>query len=230
MSRSELGPLSERLPAGGHPIGNAAVVGWALRDGVYVDGARVDALAAAAGAILRTSAASAHYYGLGFVLRVCESPALRLEHLLFAPQRPRPILFAHVILQNRLDEVLVVQYSELWDLACRAAIAHAGACSAHTERGLRVLAEVDAAIRAHAPEGLDRGLALDVRLALPPGAQRPLSFAYVLPDREDDHGSLVSAWRGRVQEELETTLAEFHARFADRSDPLGAYRAAFDGL
>ena len=135
MLRSQLGPLSEILPAGGHPVGNAAAVGWALRDGVYVDGARVDALAAAGGAILRTSApTTATQYGLGLVLRSCESPVLRIEHLLFAPVRPRPLLLACVNLQNLGDDVLLVRYSELWDLPCREASIHEGACSASTAR------------------------------------------------------------------------------------------------
>jgi hypothetical protein len=48
-----------------------------------------------------------------------------------------------------------------------------------------------------------RGLALDLRMALPPGARRHLAFAYVAVPEEEDPGELVRAFRGEVGTELE---------------------------
>jgi hypothetical protein len=208
-------------------VGNAAVAAWVRAGAVTLDGARVDAFATAAGSILRTSSPAATYCGLGLVLRVCESAELRIEHLLFAPERPRPIVFARVCLQSLAEELLLVSYSELWDLPCRSRSAEEGASSGETERGVRVLADLDAVIRGRAPQGLECGLALDVRVPLPPGERRALAFAYVLPAAAERPGPLVGAWRGDVEAELERARAVRRARFAGCAHPLAAYRAQF---
>jgi hypothetical protein len=185
---------------------------------------------AAGSAILRTSAPSTlTRCGAGLVLRTCESAALRLEHLLFAPDCARPLLLGCATLENLGDDVLVVRHAELWDVPCTDALGEDGACSGRAPRGVRVLAELDPVIRARVPEPLERGLALDVRFAIPARASRRLCFGYGLPGEEDDPAALVRGWRGSVPDELERTLSRWRTCLADSHDPLSLYRSSVLG-
>ncbi|MGH2901856.1 MAG: hypothetical protein ACRDMZ_24495, partial [Solirubrobacteraceae bacterium] len=66
------------------------------------------------------------------------------------------------------------------------------------------LADCALAARADAPSRAPaRGLALDLRLAVPQGARRHLAFAYVAVPEEEDPGELVRAFRGEVGPALE---------------------------
>jgi len=213
-----------------HPLrAGARPTAVASAEGVRVAGSRVDALVAAPGGLLRTAAPDQTQYGLGLVLRTRESAQLRLEHCVFASRRDRPIVFSWVRLENRTDDVLVLRYSELWDVELAPYGAAEGVCMARGPGGLCILADLENVIRAHPPErqGDALGLSLDLQFAVPPGARRQLSFAYAVPEDEAEAASLVRAWRGRVRGELEETLGQLRGRFAGQQDAVEAYRVAF---
>jgi hypothetical protein len=132
--------------------------------------------------------------------------------VLFAPAPARPIRLALVWLQNAGPELLIVDYTETWDLErCGYRVGEAAAI-AETPDGPRILADVSVAARARPPrEPPALGLALDLRLALPAGARRPLSFAYAAPDPDEEPAALVRAWRGDVAAELQRTLRAWRA-------------------
>ena len=107
---------------------------------------------------------------------------------------------------------MIVDYSETWDLARDGYREAEAAAIAETRDGLRVLADASATPRARPPsEPPVVGLALDLRLPIPPGARRPLSFIYAAPEPDEEPAGLVRAWRGEVAAELERTLAAWRA-------------------
>lgn len=147
-----------------------------------------------------------------------------MAHVLFAPRPPRPLLLGLVWVQNRTGDPLLLRYTETWDLpgTYRSSV---GACERQGRDGVRVLAEVGAAVRARSPECPgDRGLALDLRMILPPSERRALGFAYAAPGPDDEPVGLVRAWRGQVAAELERTVAAWAAELGAVQDPVAAYR------
>lgn len=157
--------------------------------------------------------------------RRIETPELALVHVLFAPQRARPLLLALVRLENRGGELLDLAYTELWDLPGRAIRAHEGACACDTEQGARALADAGAGIRGRAPDPLPRsGLALELRVQIPPGERRQLSFAYAAPEPDEDPAVLVRAWRADVAHELVRTVRVWSQRLGEQTNSVAAYR------
>jgi hypothetical protein len=175
--------------------------------------------------LLRTARPDALSCGLAQVRRRVETQTLALLHLVFAPAPPRPLLLGLVRLENRSEELLELRYSELWDLPGREIRADEGACLCDTDDGARALADAGAVIRGRAPQPLPtRGLALDLELALPPGARRELQFAYAAPEPGEDPAGLVRAWRGDVAAELVRTASLWSTRLAGAPNSVEAYR------
>ena len=75
MSHPEWGPVEERSDTTDHPIANDACRGHADPAGVWLAGARIDALVVAAGRVLRTSEPSALRLGVAQVRRAIVSQA-----------------------------------------------------------------------------------------------------------------------------------------------------------
>jgi hypothetical protein len=172
-------------------------------------GGRIDAVALCGGSVHRTSAATQVEDEGPALRRTVGEGAFRIEHVLFSPARPRPLRLSLVELRNKGPELLIVDYTEIWDVARSGYRVAEAAAIAETCRGLRVLADVGAVPRARTPrEPPELGLALDLRLAVPPRASRPLCFAYVAGE---EPAALVRAWRGDVAAELERTLRAWRA-------------------
>jgi hypothetical protein len=170
-------------------------------------GGRIDAIILSGGAVHRTAQPTGIAEEGPALRRTIEADALRVEHVLFAPSRPRPLRLSLVQLRNAGSDLLIADYTETWDLARSGYRVGEAAAIAETSDGPRVLADASAVPRARPPrEPPALGLALDVRLALPPGARRPLCFAYVAPGPDDEPAALVRAWRGDVAAELERSL------------------------
>ena len=132
--------------------------------------------------------------------------------MLFPPDVSRPVRLALVHLENRSDEPLIVDYTETWDLARDGYRVAEAAAVAETRDGLRALADASVAPRARPPRQTPAvGLALDLRLALPAGARRPLAFVYAAPEPDEEPHVLVRAFRGMVAVELERTLEAWRA-------------------
>ncbi|MFI5314317.1 MAG: hypothetical protein ACHQ6T_01340 [Myxococcota bacterium] len=191
-------------PPEGHPIANEACRALASASGVVFAGGRIDALVRCEGLVLSTREPLSTHFGVAQARRELRTPSLRLTHVVFAPASPRALLLGFVRLENRADEPLALEYTEIWDVPAGEYRAAVAACERRFGGHLFALAEASAVTRARAPEAEPkRGLALDVALALPAGARRHLAFAYAaLPD-EEDAGELVRAWRGGVAAELE---------------------------
>lgn len=197
---------------------------------MWFEGGRIDAVARSGRTRLRTSEGASTRVGVAQVRRAADEGALALEHVLFAPIEPRPLLLSCVTLENRSDAPLRVDYTELWDVTGREVRAEPGACVCDAEAGRRALADASIAIRGEAPQPLPaRGLALELRLGLAPRARRELAFAYVAPGPNEDPGWLVQAWRGEVHAALERTVSAWLARLAGTDDPIEAYRRAAEG-
>ena len=193
---------------------------------MWFAGGRIDALALCGPDVLRTAETDLTQFGVAQVRRLCQSPHARLAHVLFAPRAPRPLLLGLVWVENRTDDPLLLRYTETWDVrgAYRSAV---GACERRGDEGLRVLAEAGVAVRARAPERAgERGLALDLRIVLPPSARRALGFAYAAPEPDDNAVGMVRAWRGEVAAELERTVAAWSTELGAVKDPVAAYREA----
>ena len=112
-------------------------------------------------------------------------------HVVFAPPVPRALLLGWVRLENRGAEPLALEYTETWDVPAGVYSTAPAACERRF--GGHVFALADCAIVARADPPAQppaRGLALDLRLALPPGARRHLAFAYVAVPEEEDPGAL----------------------------------------
>ena len=175
--------------------------------------------------LLRTSKPQSTRCGLGQVRRLLESPDLQVAHVVFAPERPRPLLLGLVRLESRSDELLQIAYSELWDLPGANVRAAEGTCLCDTADGRRALADAGLAIRGRAPDPLPRaGLALEMRLILPPGERRDLSFVYAAPKPSEEPAALVRAWRGSVEAELAATVRSWRERLGAHANSLRAYR------
>jgi hypothetical protein len=191
-------------PADGHWVANAAARARATREGVTFAGGRIDALVRCDGAVLATRDPDTTLFGVGQVRRTLEARGLRVTHVVFAPAAQRPILLGLAQIESLSDELLAVEYSELWDVPRGEYRVAPTACERRFGGHVFALAEASDVTRSRAPEHEPaRGLALDVTLALPPRARRNLSFAYVAVPDEEDPGGLVRAWRGLVPEELE---------------------------
>ncbi len=176
-------------------------------------GGRIDALVLCAGHVLRTSAPDEVTFGVAQVRRLLVSPTLRVLHVVFAPDAPRPLLLGLVRLENRGATAERVDYSEVWDVGSGPWRAASGACERLGEGSTFALADAGLGVRAVAPEPPPRtGLGLDVRLGLPPGARRELYFAYVDAPTDDDPRKLVRAWRGDVAAELVRCVESWRSR------------------
>lgn len=187
-------------------------------------GGRIDALVLCGAEVLRTSQPKGTVYGLAQVRRELESPSLRALHIVFAPDPRRPLLLGLVRLESKSAEALRVDYTETWDVAGGSWRGAEGACERRRDARVWALAEAGVAIRARPPDPPPRiGLALDLRLALPPRARRELFFAYVACAEEQSPAALASAWRGDVGSELRRTVRRWLERLGSER-PLAAYR------
>lgn len=224
FERPEWGPVVAGSPTS-HPVGNSSCVAHAIQGGVYFEGGRIDALIRCAGELFSTSRADATLFGLAQVRRRIELPSLAVEHLIFAPLHPRPLLLALVRLLNKGDRPVVVDYTETWAVSGSEVREAAGACLCETPEGQRALADAGLVVRGRAPDPLPRaGLAVDLRLPLPPGEIRQLSFAYAAPDSGNEAAPLVRGWRGAAEAELARTVAGWVERLAAEEDLIDAYR------
>ena len=156
------------------------------------------------GAVLSTSSADATEYGVAQVRRLLVSRGLRLVHVIFAPASSRALLLAWVRLDNQGREPLAFDYTETWDVAAGEYRAATAACERRMGGHVFALADVDFVSRSAALEPPPaRGLALELRVAVPAGARRHLAFAYAALPEDEDPGELVRAWRGGVAAELD---------------------------
>lgn len=175
--------------------------------------------------MLRTAAAEATVYGLAQVRRRLRSAPLDVVHVVFAPERPRPLLFGLVAIENQTTEPLSVDYTETWGIAGGPARAAEGASVCDTPDGPRALADASIAVRARALDpALEHGLALRCRFALPPGVIRELHFAYVASEPGEDPAVMVRAWRGDVALELERTVRSWLVRLGGELGAIDGYR------
>lgn len=174
----------------------------ALADGVYLEGGAINGIAVG-DEILRTSEASLIRCGTAQVRRQVSGTSLQLLHVTFAPAVERPLLLSLVRFANTGRELVSLDYTEIWGLPCQDAHEEVGAHVARLPAGERALAEVSTAVRAHVPEPPPRfGLALTLRLTLPPASRRQIGFAYVAPADPEPAAPLVRAWRGDVESSL----------------------------
>ena len=198
------GPACPDLPAEGHPIANAACRALADGRGVIFAGGKIEALVRAEGTVLSTSTPTATEYGVAQVRRALETRSLRVLHVIFAPTSPRALLLSWVRLENQGEEPLALEYTETWDVPNGEYALAQAACERRFGGHVFALADCAIVARAEPPaQPPARGLALDLRLALPAGARRHLAFAYVAVPDEEDPGELVRAFRGEVGPELE---------------------------
>jgi len=185
-------------------VANDACRALATRTGVTFAGGRIDALVRCDGAVLTTREPDVTLFGVAQVRRGLRAHGLAVTHVVFAPATSRGLLLGLARLENSGDELVALEYTEIWDLPSGEYRVAPGACERRFGGHLFALAEAADATRARAPDTEPaRGLALDVTVALPPRARRHLEFAYVALPEEEDAGALVRAWRGRVAEELE---------------------------
>ena len=189
----------------------------ASASGITFAGGRIDALVRAEGSVLSTREPQATLFGVAQVRRVLRAASLSLLHVVFAPASARALLLGLVRLENRGDEPLAVEYTEMWDVSLgEYRVAHA-ACERRFGGHVFALAEASSVTRAHAPDAAPvRGLALDLTVAVPPRARRHLEFAYVALPEEEDAGEVVRAWRGAAAAELE--------RIGGSAQSVAAYR------
>lgn len=144
--------------------------------------------------------------------------------MVFAPAAPRPLLLGLVRLANDAAEPVELSYTELWGVPGSRVRQEAGACICDTEAGERALADASLAVRGRVPDPLPRaGLALELRLPLPPRSVRELAFAYAAPPAGESPGLLVRAWRGDVRHELRRVARAWLAR-APGPNSLAVYR------
>jgi len=171
------------------------------------------------GSVLSTREPHATRFGVAQVRRALRTPSLSLLHVVFAPASTRALLLGLVLLENRADEPLALEYTEMWDVSVGDYRVADAACERRFGGHVFALAEASSVTRARAPEAAPvRGLALDITVAVPPRARRHLEFAYVaLPD-EEDAGEVVRAWRGGAAAELE--------RIGGSGQSVAAYREA----
>ena len=179
--------------------------------------------------VLRTARAERIAFGVAQVRRELSSGKLRVLHLVFAPFRPRPVLFGIVRLHNTGSTPLGLEYTEVWEISGARTRSDVGACVLETPDGERVLADVSAAVRAAPLQPPPKaGLCLVQRAVLPPRSIRELAFAYAAPPPEDSAAALVRAWRGDVAGELARTVAAWRARMRGTDVLTGYCRWAAD--
>jgi hypothetical protein len=146
-------------------------------------------------------------FGPGQARRSLVSEVLRGTHVVFAPVGERPLLLGLVRLENTSPEPICADYTETWDVRDGVYRAAPGACERRGRDAICALADASAVVAAVPPEPAPRvGLALDLRIPLPPGARRELSFAYVRCEHPEEPASLVRAWRGDVAAELKRNV------------------------
>lgn len=192
---------------------------------MYLSAGRIDALIVCRGALLRTSDPLRTRFGLAQVRRELGLGALAAVHVVFAPDSARPLLLALVRLANRSHEPLALEYTETWAVSGSDYRAAAGACERRTADGARALADVSLAVRASAPVPSPRdGLALELRMLLPPHSTRELHFAYAAPGPDEPAQNLIRAWRGEVPAELARSTARWLDRLEGSADPVRVYR------
>jgi hypothetical protein len=192
---------------------------------VYLSAGRIDALLLCRGRLLRTSDPSRTRFGLAQVRRELAHGDLHAVHVVFAPDAGRPLLLGLARLHNAGDAPLALEYTETWAVSGSDHRAAAGACELRTAEGVCALADVSLAVRAFPLDPPpDEGLALALRLLLPPHSVRELYFAYAAPGPGDPPAALVRAWRGRVPDELVRSVRAWHERLGGVADPLAAYR------
>ena len=221
------GPSIDRAPPEGHPLTIAPLPAVAASGEVHYAGGRIDALLLCGGRVSRTAEPDDIRYGFAQVRRRFMSGPVGCTHLLFAPERVRPLLLSLVRLVNRGEEPLRVEYTELWDVPDGDYRASEGACERATGVGLRVLADAGVVLRTRAPdEPPARGLALDLVLVLPPRSLRQLYFAYAAPESDDPAGPLIRAWRGDVARELADVVRDWTDRVGGGPEAVSAFRDA----
>jgi hypothetical protein len=192
---------------------------------VFLSAGRIDALIVCRGNVLRTANPLRTRFGLAQVRRDLAAGALSAVHVVFAPDAQRPLLLGLVRLANAGGEPLALEYTETWAVSGSEYRAAAGACERRTADGIRALADVSFALRASAPERAPRdGLALQLRMLLPPRSLRELHFAYAAPGPDEPAGGLIRAWRGTVPDELARSAAHWLEQLAGSENPVADYR------
>ncbi len=178
--------------------------------------------------MFRTADPDSTRFGVAQVRRLLVALPLRVAHVVFAPAAPRPLLLGLVRLENRGARPLSLHYSELWGVEGSDYRTAPGACSCETSGGTRALADAGSVVRGRPPASAPRaGLALDLRLVLPPDSRRHLCFAYAAPEPGEGPELLVRAWRGDVAGELERSVASWLERLSTELDAVAAYRGRF---
>ncbi len=220
------GPCSAHPAPGPHPIANAVCRGVAENARVEFAGGRIDALLICHGSLLRTAAPDSTACGIAQVRRYLERGTLRVLHLVFAPEAARPLLLGLVRLENRGEELLPVEYTEIWDVAGEAYASAPGGAERRDVDGLRVLADLGVGVRSRVPETVaPRGLALELTLVLPPRSRRDLCFGYARGDPDEERVPALRALRGEVRPLLADTVRGWMKRLPETPDPVAAYRA-----
>lgn len=167
-------------------------------------GGKIEALVRVGGTVLSTSRPEATEYGVAQVRRALSTDALRILHVVFAPAAPRALLLAWVRIENSGEQPLALEYTETWDVPAGEWATTPAACERRFGGHVFALADCGIVSRAEPPaQPPARGLALDLRMAVPAGARRHLAFAYVALPEEEDAGALVRAFRGEVGASLE---------------------------
>ena len=173
----------------------------------------MDCLVRCGSELLRTSQPDRTEVGVAQVRRTLHSQRFSVEHLIFAPLEPRPVLLALARIDNHSSEPCVLDYTELWGVSGSDVQAAPGACVCTTPGGERALADASLVSRAEAPDPLPQaGLALQLRLVVPAEQSRELAFAYAAPEPNQSAGALVQGWRGDARAALERVVAHWLER------------------
>lgn len=224
------GPVEDAVVGVAHPVANELGGGAAQGARVCFDGAAIDALLLCRGAVLRTAEPEATRFGVAQVRRYLRGPGLRVSHVVFAPAAPRPLLLGLARIANDGREPVLVEYTELWNVAGKPVRVSPGACVRRTPGGERALADIALAVRSAVPDPPpELGLCLELRLVVPPGGRRELGFAYAAPPAGESPAALVRAWRGEAVRELGRTVTHWLRRLGVQADDPKAV-AAYRGL
>ena len=220
------GPYTADRTLAPFPVANARCRAIVDAGGLHFAGGSIGALVVCRGRVLRTAEPDLTAYGIAQVHRGLGAGALRVLHTVFAPAAERTLLLSLVRLENRGEELLPVEYTELWDVRGEDYACSPGGVERRGVDGLRLLGDLSVGVQSRAPETApEHGLALDLSVVIPPGSRRELCFGYACADPEEPPGPILRAWRGEVRAALATSVRDWLERLPGASDPIRAYRA-----